>query len=57
MTGKLYVIGLGPGPDNQVTPQASEAISAATYFYGYKPYISRLKLNLYKASLRKQGKA
>jgi precorrin-3B C17-methyltransferase len=44
MTGKLYVIGLGPGPDNQMTPQALQAISAATYFYGYKPYVSRLKL-------------
>lgn len=44
MTGKLFVIGLGPGPAEQITPQASKAISAATYFYGYKPYVSRLNL-------------
>ncbi|MCO5065468.1 MAG: precorrin-3B C(17)-methyltransferase [Rhizobiaceae bacterium] len=44
MSGKLYVIGLGPGPDEQITPQAMQAISASTYFYGYKPYISRLRL-------------
>ena len=44
MNGKLYVIGLGPGPDHQITPQAMQAISDSTYFYGYKPYISRLKL-------------
>lgn len=44
MTGKLYVIGLGPGAQDQITPQALEAIGASSFFYGYKPYISRLKL-------------
>jgi precorrin-3B C17-methyltransferase len=44
MTGKLFVIGLGPGSENQITPQAREAVSAAKFFYGYKPYIDRLAL-------------
>lgn len=44
MSGKLYVIGLGPGSDRQITPQAMDAIAASTHFYGYKPYVSRLKL-------------
>lgn len=44
MTGKLFVIGLGPGNEAQVTPQAMQAVAEATYFYGYKPYIDRLQL-------------
>lgn len=44
MTGKLYVIGLGPGHQDQVTPQAMKAVVEATYFYGYGPYIDRLAL-------------
>lgn len=44
MTGKLFVIGLGPGNDNQITPQALDAVAASAFFYGYKPYIDRLNL-------------
>ena len=44
MSGKLFVIGLGPGNENQVTPQALEAVAAAKFFYGYKPYLERLAL-------------
>lgn len=44
MSGKLYVIGLGPGSENQITPQALDAIASSSHFYGYKPYVSRLKL-------------
>lgn len=44
MSGKLFVIGLGPGNDHQLTPQASAAIGRATHFFGYKPYVARLKL-------------
>jgi precorrin-3B C17-methyltransferase len=42
MTGKLFVIGLGPGNEDQVTSQAMHAVVDARYFYGYKPYIDRL---------------
>ncbi|MER8491668.1 precorrin-3B C(17)-methyltransferase [Mesorhizobium australicum] len=44
MSGRLTVIGLGPGNADQVTPQASHAIAEAKFFYGYKPYLDRLEL-------------
>lgn len=44
MSGKLFVIGLGPGSDEQITPQALAAIDQCSHFFGYKPYIARLKL-------------
>lgn len=44
MTGRLTVIGLGPGNADQVTPEASQAVAEAEFFYGYKPYLDRLEL-------------
>jgi len=44
MTGKLFVIGLGPGSPEQVTPQAEHAVAEASHFYGYAPYLDRLEL-------------
>ena len=44
MSGRLTVIGLGPGNADQVTPQASHAVAEAKFFYGYKPYLDRLDL-------------
>ena len=44
MSGRLTVIGLGPGNADQVTPQASQAVAEAAFFYGYKPYLDRLEL-------------
>ena len=44
MSGKLTVIGLGPGSAEQVTPEASRAVAEAAFFYGYKPYVDRLDL-------------
>ena len=44
MSGRLTVIGLGPGDAAQVTPEASAALAAATDFYGYAPYLDRLAL-------------
>jgi precorrin-3B C17-methyltransferase len=44
MTGKLFVIGLGPGSPEQMTPQASAAVAASRWFFGYKPYLDRLEL-------------
>ncbi|MBB6410485.1 precorrin-3B C(17)-methyltransferase [Mesorhizobium sangaii] len=44
MSGRLTVIGLGPGNADQVTPEASRAVAQAAYFYGYKPYLDRLEL-------------
>ena len=42
--GHVAVIGLGPGSARQVTPEASEAVAAAKWFYGYGPYVDRLEL-------------
>ena len=44
MSGKLFVIGTGPGNPEQTTPQALAAISEASDFFGYKPYLDRLSL-------------
>ena len=42
--GHIAVIGLGPGGAHQVTPEASAAVAAAKWFYGYGPYVDRLEL-------------
>ena len=42
MTGRLAIIGLGPGAPELVTPQASEALAAATDLVGYAPYLARV---------------
>jgi precorrin-3B C17-methyltransferase len=44
MIGQLFVIGLGPGNANQVTPEALAAVAASKFFFGYKPYMDRLDL-------------
>jgi precorrin-3B C17-methyltransferase len=44
MTGKLFVIGTGPGNPDQMTPEALNAVAASTEFFGYFPYIDRLAL-------------
>lgn len=42
MSGRLTVIGLGPGSDAQMTPQARDAVAAAEDLFGYGPYLDRL---------------
>jgi precorrin-3B C17-methyltransferase len=44
MSGRLYVVGLGPGSPEQMTPEAIEALASATSLLGYKPYLDRLDL-------------
>ena len=44
MTGRLHVIGTGPGNPDQMTPEALRAVEASTEFFGYFPYIDRLNL-------------
>ncbi|MDM9624862.1 precorrin-3B C(17)-methyltransferase [Rhizobium sp. S152] len=44
MSGKLFVIGTGPGNPDQMTPEAVAAVAQATDFYGYGPYLDRLAL-------------
>lgn len=44
MSGRLYVIGTGPGNPEQTTPEALLAVADATEFFGYGPYLDRLTL-------------
>ena len=42
MSGRLAVIGIGPGDVRFLTPEAAEEIAAAQVLYGYAPYLARL---------------
>jgi precorrin-3B C17-methyltransferase len=42
MTGKLFLVGLGPGDPAMQTPQAGAALAAATDLVGYGPYVDRV---------------
>jgi precorrin-3B C17-methyltransferase len=44
MTGRLFIVGLGPGNFDQVTPEATAALAAASDLFGYGPYLDRLTL-------------
>lgn len=44
MTGRLTVVGTGPGHAAQMTPETSAAIAASDVFFGYGPYLDRLEL-------------
>jgi precorrin-3B C17-methyltransferase len=44
MSGRLFVIGTGPGNPEQMTPEALAAVAASTQFFGYGPYLDRLTL-------------
>lgn len=44
MSGRITVVGIGPGSPEQTTPQASAAVAAATDLFGYGPYLDRLTL-------------
>jgi len=42
VTGRLTVIGLGPGDARSLTPQADAALAAAEAIYGYRAYLDRV---------------
>ncbi|MBS0232693.1 MAG: precorrin-3B C(17)-methyltransferase [Proteobacteria bacterium] len=42
MNGHLTIVGLGPGPENWVTPAATDAVGRADIILGYAPYVKRL---------------
>ncbi|MQB41342.1 precorrin-3B C(17)-methyltransferase [Rhizobium sp. ICMP 5592] len=44
MSGRLSIIGTGPGNPEQMTPEALAAAADATEFFGYGPYLDRLSL-------------
>ncbi|MEL6204007.1 MAG: precorrin-3B C(17)-methyltransferase [Pseudomonadota bacterium] len=43
MTGRVCVLGLGPGAEGLVTPDAAAALAAASDILGYGPYVARVK--------------
>ena len=42
MSGRLTIIGLGPGDNRFVIPEATEALASAEALYGYRPYLDRV---------------
>lgn len=44
MSGRLTVVGIGPGNPHQMTAEARAALAAATDLFGYKSYLNRLEI-------------
>jgi precorrin-3B C17-methyltransferase len=42
VSGRLAVIGLGPGDQRYLTQEAHDALEAADALYGYAPYLDRV---------------
>jgi precorrin-3B C17-methyltransferase len=42
VSGRVTVIGIGPGAANQITPEATAALADAQALYGYGPYLARV---------------
>jgi precorrin-3B C17-methyltransferase len=42
VSGRLYVVGLGPGDPDWLTPEAARALAEATDLAGYGPYLDRV---------------
>lgn len=42
MSGRLAVVGIGPGDARHRTPEAEAALAAADTLYGYGPYLARV---------------
>ena len=42
VSGRLAVVGLGPGDARWLTPEAEAALAAADALYGYGPYLDRV---------------
>jgi precorrin-2 C20-methyltransferase/precorrin-3B C17-methyltransferase len=41
-SGQLFVVGLGPGSDKWITPEAAAALGEVDHLVGYGPYLDRL---------------
>lgn len=40
--GTVHVVGLGPGPEGWLSPEASEILATVTHVTGYAPYVARV---------------
>lgn len=50
MSGRLVVVGLGPGPEEQLTGAARAALAGASDLFGYGPYLARVALGAGQAA-------
>ncbi len=41
-TAELLIVGLGPGPDDWMTPEATAALGRVQHVVGYGPYVARV---------------
>src|SRR3984957_3138872 len=59
MSGRLVVVGLGPGDPRYLTPEAEQALPAAEAIYGYGPYLDRVPVragqNRHASNNREEG--
>lgn len=39
---ELFIVGLGPGPDAWLTPEAAEVLGSVDHLVGYAPYVARV---------------
>ena len=46
-TGRLSIVGLGPGTLSQITPEVASALAQATDVIGYVPYVERARALLH----------
>jgi precorrin-3B C17-methyltransferase len=42
VSGRLTIVGLGPGDERYLTPEADDALTIAEALYGYGPYLDRV---------------
>jgi len=42
VTGRVAIVGIGPGDARYLTPEAAAALAAADALYGYGPYLDRI---------------
>lgn len=40
--GTVFIVGLGPGPDKWLSPEASEILAQVDHVVGYAPYVARV---------------
>ena len=53
--GKLYIVGIGPGNDEHITPAALSAIREAEYVIGYTTYIALVRHHLSGKQVTRTG--
>jgi len=55
VSGSVFIVGLGPGSIDLLTPAASRALQAATDLVGYGPYIDRIPEALFNQHRHASG--